>query len=327
MHYRTLGKTGWRISDVSLGAWQIGGKWGSPFDEKLAERTLLTAIDHGVNFIDTADVYSDGLSERVVARVAKLRPERVYIATKCGRKLMPHSAEAYQEGAIRRFAEESLRNMDAEALDLLQLHCPPWPVYERAELFDALDRLKQEGKIRHYGVSVEKVSEALRALEYPGLASIQIIFNLMRHKPAEELFAAAKEAGVGIIARVPLASGLLTGKFDAGSVFDEGDHRYFNRNGEAFDKGETFSGVNYEIALRAVKEFKRLFGEAYLPQHALRWILMHDAVSCVIPGASSPEQVLQNVQASYTPALSSLAMEEVQQVYQSFVRPYVHHLW
>ncbi|MDX2286039.1 MAG: aldo/keto reductase [Bacteroidia bacterium] len=327
MHYRILGKTGWKLSDISLGAWQVGGKWGSPFDEKLAEQIIHTAIDHGVNFIDTADVYSDGLSERTVARVVKSRSETVYIATKCGRRLIPHVAEGYNRQNITRFVEDSLLNTRLDTLDLIQLHCPPSAVYDKAEVFDTLEGLREAGKIRFYGVSVEKVEEARRAIQYPGLATVQIIYNLMRHKPAEVFFKEALAAQVGIIARVPLASGMLTGKFDMETQFDEGDHRYFNRHGEYFDKGETFSGVNYQAGLQAVKEFKRLFGEMYLTQHALRWILMEEAVSCVIPGASSPDQVRSNVEASYIPALSPLAMRDAREVYDKYVRPYVHHLW
>lgn len=327
MHYRTLGKTGWKISDISLGAWQVGGKWGAPFDEALAERIMHAAIDNGVNFIDTADVYSDGLSERTVARVVRSRSEQVYVATKCGRRLNPHTAEGYNRANITRFVEESLVNTGFETLDLLQLHCPPSEVYAQPEVFAILDDLKQAGKIRHYGVSVEKVSEALAALAYPGVATVQIIFNLMRLKPAEDFFPAALAANVGVIARVPLASGLLSGKFDTDTRFEEGDHRYFNREGAHFDKGETFSGIPYDAGLMAVKEYKRLFGDHYLVQHALRWILMHEAVSCAIPGASSPEQAEQNVIASHTPALPQMAMDDLKAVYDKFVRPYVHHLW
>ncbi|MDX1906699.1 MAG: aldo/keto reductase [Bacteroidia bacterium] len=327
MHYRTLGKTGWKVSDISLGAWQLGGKWGNSFDEQLAERTLLEALDNGINFIDTADVYSAGLSERAVGKFVRSRSERIYVATKCGRRLDPHTAAGYTAANINRFVDESLQNTGLEVIDLLQLHCPPTEVYERADVFEALDRLREAGKILHYGVSVEKVAEAHRALAYPDLATVQIIFNMVRHKPAETLFAAAQDRQVGIIVRVPLASGLLTGKFAPDTRFEEGDHRFFNQNGEAFDKGETFSGISYQTGMEVVREFKRLFGEAYLTQSALRWILMHEAVSCVIPGASHPDQVKWNAQASYTPALPAMAMDDVRQVYDKYVRQYVHHLW
>ncbi|MDP5172013.1 MAG: aldo/keto reductase [Bacteroidia bacterium] len=327
MKYRTLGKTGWKVSEVSLGAWQIGGKWGSDFDASLAERIIHKAIDSGVNFIDTADVYSGGLSENIVAKVVKSRTERVIVATKIGRRLHPHTAEGYNRENLTRFVEEALQNMNRDAIDLVQLHCPPSAVYDHAEVFGVMDDLRAQGKIRQYGVSVETVDEALKAIEYPGVATVQIIFNLMRLKPAEVFFPAAKNANVGIIARVPLASGLLTGKFSAETVFGEEDHRHFNREGEAFDKGETFSGVPYAQGLRAVKEYKRLFGEDFLVQHALQWILMHEAISCVIPGASSPEHVASNVQASALPALPEMAMRDAQAVYDKFVRPSVHDLW
>ena len=327
MKYRTLGKTGWKISEVALGAWQVGGRWGSPFDEALAESIIHKAIDEGVNFIDTADVYSDGLSEKTVARVVKSRTERVIVATKIGRRLQPHVAEAYQPAALQRFVEDSLRNMGRDTIDLVQLHCPPTEVYHRAEVFEAMEEMKKQGKIRHFGVSVETVAEAMAAIQHPGVATVQIIFNLMRMKPAEEFFPAAEAANVGIIARVPLASGLLSGKINASTQFDPGDHRHFNREGQAFDKGETFSGVPMEEGLKAVKEFKRLFGEDYLVQHALGWILMHEAVSCVIPGASSPEQVEANTLASQLPPLPDMAMRDAKQVYDKFIRPHVHHLW
>ncbi|MEO1449515.1 MAG: aldo/keto reductase [Bacteroidota bacterium] len=327
MQYRTLGKTGWKISEISLGTWQVGGKWGQPFNESSAERIVHAAIDKGINFIDTADVYSAGLSERTVAQVVKSRSEQVYIATKCGRRSHPHVPEAYNKANITRFVEDSLQNMGLETLDLIQLHCPPSEIYEQEEIFGILDQLKQDGKIRHYGVSVEKVSEALAAIKHPGVATVQIIFNLMRLKPSEAFFPQAAEQNVGVIVRVPLASGLLTGKFKADTEFKPDDHRYFNRNGEAFDKGETFSGIDYNLGLQAVKEYKRLFGELYLTQHALRWILMHEAVSCVIPGASTVDHVISNIKASTLPPLPEMAMEEVRDVYKQWVKPHVHHLW
>jgi aryl-alcohol dehydrogenase-like predicted oxidoreductase len=327
MHYRTLGKTNWNISEVSLGTWQVGGKWGSDFDDQLAERIIHTAIDHGVNFIDTADVYSEGLSEKAVARVVKSRSEQVWIATKCGRQLNPHLAEGYNRTNITRFVEQSLRNTGLETLDLIQLHCPPSEVYEQDEAFDTLDDLKAAGKIQQYGVSVEKVSEALRAIQRPGVATVQIIFNMMRLKPAEEFFAAAKAANVGILARVPLASGLLTGKFSKKTTFTAGDHRNFNRNGEAFDKGETFSGVNYDLALQAVDKYKVLLGDQNLVLNALKWILMFDAVSCVIPGASSVAQVIANVQASSHPEIADAAMQKIREIYDEHLRADIHPQW
>lgn len=328
MNYRTLGKTGWKISEVSLGTWQVGGKWGSPvFNDQLADRIIHTAIDNGVNFIDTADVYSNGLSEKAVARVVKTRTDQVYIATKCGRQLDPHIASGYNPENITAFVDGSLQNMGLDRIDLIQLHCPPSEVYENQEVFDALEDLKKQGKIRHYGVSVEQVSEALRAIEYPGVASVQIIFNLMRLKPAEDFFPAARKANVGILARVPLASGLLTGQIDEETEFSEDDHRHFNRNGEAFDKGETFSGVPFKLGLKLLKEYKRLFGSLQLAEYALRWVLMFDEVSCVIPGASSVEQVLKNVRATQYLALPQMAMDEVKEVYNNYLRKEIHHQW
>jgi aryl-alcohol dehydrogenase-like predicted oxidoreductase len=328
MNYRRLGKTGFEVSEVSLGTWQLGGKWGDDFSDKTAEEILNTAIDNGVNFIDTADGYNGGLSERAIGRFLKKRSENIRVATKCGRRLNPHTAEGYNRENIRRFVEASLKNMDMEALDLIQLHCPPTEVYYKAEVFEALEELKAEGKILHYGVSVEKVEEALKAIEYPGLASVQIIFNMFRQKPAEEFFKAAKKRDVGIIVRVPLASGLLTGKMSKDTVFSQGDHRFFNRNGEAFDKGETFSGVNYELGLQAVEELKEVFGpKETLANIALRWILMFDEVSCIIPGASRADQVVSNIKASGIEALSQEEMNKVKEIYDKYIKNSVHHLW
>jgi aryl-alcohol dehydrogenase-like predicted oxidoreductase len=328
MKYRVLGKTGLKISEVSLGAWQLGGKWGSSFDEDGAAKTLNTAIDLGINFIDTADVYSDGLSERSTGQVVKSRKENVFIASKCGRRLNPHNVEGYNRENIRGFVQDSLNNMKLKSIDLIQLHCPPTEVYSNPEVFKALDELKEEGKILNYGVSVEKVEEALKAIEYEGVSSIQIIFNMFRQKPAEKLFDEAKRRNVGIIARVPLASGLLTGKLSKESAFDKGDHRLFNRNGEFFDKGETFSGVDFETGLKAVEELKEIFDYPQnLAQYALRWILMFDAVSCVIPGASNLAQAQSNVAASSLPPLSKEQMKRVREVYEKYIMRDVQGLW
>ncbi|MCI4666703.1 MAG: aldo/keto reductase [Bacteroidia bacterium] len=327
MNYRVLGKTNWEISEISLGTWQVGGKWGSDFDHSGAEKILHSAIDQGVNFIDTADVYSAGLSEATVAKVIRERSEEVYLATKAGRRLNPHNAEGYNKENLTSFVEDSLKNTGMEALDLLQLHCPPSTVYRKVEMYEILDDLKKEGKIREYGVSVEKVSEAMEAIQHPGVASVQIIFNLFRLKPAEQFFQEAKKNNVGIIARVPLASGLLTGKFDENTTFEKGDHRNFNRNGEAFDKGETFSGLGFEKGLAAVKEYKRLFGEKFLTKYALRWILMHPEVSTIIPGASKEEHVISNIEAGEIPPLPEMAMQDVLEVYNANIKPHVHHLW
>ena len=329
MQHRTLGKTDFSISEISLGTWQVGGKWGEPFNHSTADRILNAAVDAGINFIDTADVYGDGESEKAVGRLVRSRPgERVYVATKCSRRLQPHTAGAYQPAALRGFVEDSLRNMQLDTLDLVQLHCPPPEVYYRPEIFELFDRLKEEGKILNMGVSVEKVEEGLKALEYPNLASIQVIFNMFRQRPAELLFKEAQRRNVGLIVRVPLASGLLTGKFSPQTTFEKDDHRNFNRHGEAFDKGETFSGVDYNTGLAAVEELKNIFpDQPNLAPLALRWILMFPEVSCIIPGASRPEQLLSNLKTEEIPALTAEQMAAVRGVYDRLIRPLVHQVW
>jgi aryl-alcohol dehydrogenase-like predicted oxidoreductase len=328
MQYRTLGKTGFRISEVSLGTWQLGARWGEPFDPKVAESTLHRAIDLGINFIDTADVYSDGLSEHHVSKVVKERKEEVYVATKCGRRLKPHTEDGYNDKNIRRFVDDSLKNMGIDCIDLIQLHCPPTEVYYRPEVFNTLDALVKEGKILYYGVSVEKVEEALKAIEYPNVCSVQIIYNMFRQRPNSLFFEEAKQKNIGIIVRVPLASGLLTGKFSKDTIFNKDDHRFFNREGKLFSKGETFAGVPYEIGLEAVDRLKSLFDDRVpLATYALKWVLMSDEVSCVIPGASRAEQVEQNVRSSDFPRIPSQKMEEVKKLYDSMIRLHVHQLW
>jgi aryl-alcohol dehydrogenase-like predicted oxidoreductase len=327
MDYRSLGRTGYRISSISFGAWAIGGTWGDVDDtESLA--ALHRALDLGVNFFDTADVYGDGRSERLLARLRQERSDPFYVATKAGRRLDPHSAAGYNAANLRGFVERSLVNLQVETLDLLQLHCPPTPVYAQDATFAALDDLVQAGLIRHYGVSVETVAEALRAIERPGVQSVQIIFNMLRQKPIEQLFAAASERQVGIIARVPLASGLLTGKLRPDTQFAADDHRAFNRHGEAFDRGETFSGVDYATGLAVVEELRALVpAGASLAQLALRWITMFPAVTCAIPGAKNPTQVAENVAAGELPALDAATMQAVADLYDRSVRAQVHHLW
>lgn len=328
MQYRKLGKTGFKVSEVSLGTWQVGGRWGDPFNDKTAEHIINTAIDEGVNFIDSADVYSDGQSEAAVARVVKSRSEEVYIATKCGRQIQPHTAEAYTTRRLTAYVEESLQNMQLETLDLVQLHCPPTEIYKRPEIFEAFDRLKEQGKIRNLGVSVEMVDEALMAMQYPNVTTVQIIFNMFRLKPSEQFFAKARENNIGIIARVPLASGLLTGKMTEQTSFGPEDHRSFNRDGEAFDKGETFSGVDFNLGLEAVDELKELFpAQESMAAWAIRWVLMFPEVSTVIPGASRAEQVRPNVHASELPPLTKEQMQGVQRVYETYIKPSVHELW
>ena len=327
MNYRELGRTGWQVSEVSFGAWAIGGSWGS-VDDKESITALHKALDLGVNFIDTADVYGDGHSERLIAGVLKERREEIIVATKAGRRLDPHTADGYNDANLTRFAERSLRNLDTDCLDLVQLHCPPTEVYYRPEVFGAMDDLVRAGKIRYYGVSVEKVEEALKAIEYPNVQTVQIIFNMFRHRPAELFFAQAQRRKVGILARVPLASGLLTGKMTPQSAFAADDHRAFNRFGEAFDMGETFSGVNFRTGLEAVEELRPLVPVgATMAQLALRWILMFDAVSCVIPGAKRPSQAEDNVRASELPPLSEETMAQVRTIYDTYIRTMVHQRW
>jgi len=327
MNYRELGRTGWQVSEVSFGAWAIGSAWGQ-VDDRESIAALHRAIDLGVNFIDTADVYGDGHSERLIAQVLKERSEVVRVATKAGRRLDPHVADGYTAENLARFVERSLKNLDTEAIDLLQLHCPPTEVYYRPEVFEALDDLVKAGKILHYGVSVEKVEEALKAIEYPNVKTVQIIFNMFRHRPAELFFREAQARKIGVIVRVPLASGLLTGKMTRETTFSPDDHRAYNRQGEAFDRGETFAGVDYETGLEAVEQLKKIVPEgATLAQLALRWILMFDAVSCTIPGAKRPEQVEDNVRAADLPPLSEKDMAYVRQVYDAYIRPQVHHRW
>ncbi|SDK37951.1 Predicted oxidoreductase [Catalinimonas alkaloidigena] len=327
MQYRTLGKTGWRISEISLGTWQVGGRWGSPFNEKTAAHTLRAALDGGINFIDTADVYSEGLSERAVGNVLKECREEVYVATKCGRQIQPHVTEGYTPAALTKYVEDSLKRLQRDTIDLVQLHCPPTPVYDRPEIFETFERLQEQGKIRHLGVSVEKIAEAQKAIEYPNVATVQIIFNMFRLRPADDFFPQAKDKNVGVIVRVPLASGLLAGKMTNNTVFDPDDHRNFNRNGEAFDKGETFSGVPYGQGLEAVEALKKIFPEGELAAWALRWVLMFPEVSTVIPGASHAEQVVSNVHAAELPAISQEQLQAVRNVYDRYIRASVHTLW
>lgn len=327
MNYRVLGKTGYKVSEVSFGSWAIGGTWGE-VDDQTSVKALETAIDQGINFFDTADVYGDGRSERLLGQLAASKKDKLYIATKAGRRLDSHVASGYTIDNIRRFVERSLKNLQTDCIDLLQLHCPPTEVYAQAALFDGLDTLVKEGLIAHYGVSVEKVAEAMQAMEYKNLATVQIIYNMFRMKPEEVFFEKAKIKEVGVIARVPLASGMLTGKMTKDTTFAEDDHRHFNRHGEAFDKGETFSGVPYEIGLEAVEQLQALKPEGMtMAQFALRWILMNQEVSCVIPGAKNPHQVLQNAASSDKEILSSQVMDEIRQVYDKYIREHVHHLW
>ncbi len=327
MNYRELGRTGRKVSEISFGAWAIGGAWGE-VDDRESLATLHRAADLGVNFYDTADVYGDGRSERLLAQLKRERSEEIIIATKAGRRLDPHLASGYNRENLSAFIERSLKNLETDVLDLLQLHCPPTDVYYNPELFAALDDFVRQGKIRNYGVSVERVEEALSAIEYPGVQTVQIIFNIFRQRPAELFFGEAKKRGVGILARVPLASGLLTGKLTSHSQFEADDHRAFNRHGEAFDRGETFSGVDYATGLQAVEELRALVPEGMtMAQFALRWILMFDAVTCAIPGAKRPSQAEDNARASDFPLLDAETMRAVQEIYERHIKALVHHYW
>ena len=327
VEYRQLGRTDMRVSTVSFGAWAIGGNWGK-VDDSDSFAALNCAVDLGVNFIDTADVYGDGRSERLIGRLLKERKEEIFVATKAGRRLSPHTADGYNLENLESFVDRSLSNLGVSSIDLLQLHCPPTEVYYRPEVFKALDHLRSKGKIRFYGVSVEKVTEALKAIEYPDVQSVQIIFNMLRLKPATEFFPSAKKRKVGILARVPLASGLLTGKITAQTQFPEDDHRNFNRHGEAFDKGETFSGVDLERGLSAVTELEKFAPTGMsMAQFAIRWILMFDEVTCAIPGAKTEQQVSENVKAATLHVLDAQTMNRVQSVYDRLIRPEIQVKW
>jgi aryl-alcohol dehydrogenase-like predicted oxidoreductase len=327
MKYRTLGRTGWKISEISFGAWAIGGAWGNVDDhESLA--ALHAALDGGVNFFDTADVYGDGRSERLLAKLKKERKENFYIATKAGRRLPKQTPEGYSRKNLTGWIERSLKNLNTDTIDLLQLHCPHPDVMYRPEVFGVLDDLVKAGKLRYYGVSVEKVEEALKAIEYPNVQSIQIIFNIFRQRPAELFFHEALRRKVGILARVPLASGMLSGKISRASKFAKDDHRNFNRHGEAFDRGETFAGVDFDIALQAVEDLRKLTPKnVSLAQLALRWILEFPAVTCSIPGAKRPGQVTENIAASDLPSLSKSTMKKISAIYDGEIKPLVHHYW
>ena len=328
MKQRTFGRTGQSVSEIGFGAWAIGGAWGDVSKDD-AKAALHAALDEGMTFIDTADVYGDGRSEQIVAEVLKERGgPKPFVATKVGRRSSPHVAQAYNRENLAAYVERSLVNLQTDCLDLVQLHCPPPAIYYQPEVFGYMDQLVADGKIRHYGVSVEKVEEGLKAIEYPNVQSVQIIYNIFRQRPAALFFAEAKRRQVGVIARVPLASGLLTGKMHAATAFAADDHRAFNRNGEAFDRGETFSGVPYDVALAAVDEIRSLLpGGMEMAQFALRWILMEEAVSTVIPGAKNASQAHANGRASALPALDGESMSALREIYIRRIAPYVHHNW
>lgn len=327
MKKRRLGKTNIEVSEIALGTWQVGGKWGSDFDEPTAQRILETAVEQGVNFFDTADVYSDGQSEKAIGRFLRQHQDKIFVATKCGRQIQPHVNEGYTPAILRKYVEDSLTRLQINCLDLIQLHCPPHEVYYRPEIFAEFEKLKVEGKIKHLGVSVEKVEQALKAIEYDNVTTVQIIFNMFRQRPAELFFEQAQKKNIGVIVRVPLASGLLTGHYDSATSFEAGDHRFFNRNGEAFDKGETFSGIDYQTGLKAVQALKESFGADKLSELALQWILSFEAVSTVIPGASTPSQVIENCKALHSRTLTQTDKEIIAKIYEEQIKKSVHHLW
>lgn len=327
MNYRLFGKTGFKVSEVSLGTWQLGSRWGDEFNEEVAQATLQAAVDNGINMFDTADIYQDGNSEKAIGRFLKANPDKeIFVTTKMGRALNPHVAEGYNEENLRFFVNRSRENQGVDALDLTLLHCPPTSVFHDKKVFDVLDKIKAEGLIKNYGVSIEKVEEGIAALDYD-ISAIEVIFNMYRMKPAEELFRKAAEKNVGIIVRVPLASGLLTGKYSTATTFGPNDHRTFNRNGEAFDKGETFSGVDYATGLQTAELLKKELHTDDLAGTALKWILMHPEVSVVIPGASKAEQIVSNVKASELPALTDEQMNTIKRIYDEKIKESVHHLW
>jgi aryl-alcohol dehydrogenase-like predicted oxidoreductase len=328
MKLRIFGQTGTAVSEIGFGAWQIGGAWGD-VSEADGRAALNAALDAGMTFVDTADVYGDGRSEKIIADVLATRTgSRPFVATKAGRRLSPHVASGYTKANIEAFTDRSRKNLKMDCLDLVQLHCPPTDVYYTPALFDGMEEMKVAGKIRNYGVSVEKVEEALKAIEYPGVVSVQIIYNMFRQRPAGLFFAEAKRRNIAVIVRVPLASGLLSGKITRETAFAKDDHRLFNRHGEFFDVGETFAGVPFEVGLQAVEEIRRLLPVGVpMAAFALKWILMSEAVSVVIPGARNAEQARANAAASDLDNLPADTMAAAREIYDRLVAPHVHHRW
>jgi len=328
MRNHAFGRTSFTVSEIGFGAWQIGGAWGD-VSETDGAKALEAALDAGVTFIDTADVYGDGRSEKIIAGVLKSRGGvRPMVATKAGRRLSPHVADGYTKANLEGFIDRSLKNLEIDSLDLVQLHCPPTEVLYRPEVFGALDDLRRAGKIKNYGVSVEKVEEALKAIEYPDVTSIQIIYNIFRQRPADLFFRQAKQKNVAVIVRVPLASGLLSGKITRDTAFAKDDHRNFNRHGDAFDVGETFAGVPFEVGLQAVEEVRKLVpAGAPMAAFALKWILMNEAVTVVIPGARNEAQAKSNAAAADLAAISAEVMTATKEIYARLVAPHVHQRW
>lgn len=327
MNYRKLGKTGIMVSEIGFGAWAIGGTWGEVNDDE-SRKALREAVENGINFFDTADVYGDGRSERLVGELKKDYGDQIHIATKAGRRLNPHTAEGYNYENILNFTKRSLKNLNVKEIELLQLHCPPWEVYYNPDLFESLEKLREEGLILNYGVSVEKVEEAIKASEYKGVSTVQIIFNMFRQRPSDYFLELAEKRNIGVIARVPLASGLLTGKFNGNEEFEIGDHRRFNRNGEAFDRGETFSGVDFERGVQTVKDLKKYIPAGFsMTEFALKWILMHKQISTVITGAKTSNQIRENANSSTKPDLNEETMMKVKEIYDEKIKAMVHQYW
>ncbi|WP_029430427.1 aldo/keto reductase [Blastococcus sp. URHD0036] len=326
MEQRPLGRTGAEVGVVGLGTWQLGGDWGD-VDDETAEAVLEAALDAGVTLLDTADVYGDGRSEERIRRALVLRSDRPFVATKAGRRADPFTAEEYTPENLRAWVDRSRKNLGVETLDLVQLHCPPPAVYSDQRVYDTLDGFVADGSIAAYGVSVETVAEGLTALQHPGVATIQVILNVFRRKPLEELLPAAQAAEVGVLARVPLASGLLTGKYDESTTFPADDHRNFNRRGEAFDVGETFAGVPFEVGVAAAREVAEIAGDTSTAAFALRWAIDQPGVTSVIPGARNVEQVRGNVTAADLPRLTDGQLKDLERVYDERIRAHVHDRW
>ena len=326
MKYREFSNVGWKVSEIGIGCWAIGSEWGDVSPEN-AKDALFTSLDNGVNFFDTADVYGDGRSEKFIGEILKNTKEKIYVATKAGRRLDPHVSEGYNLNNIEAFIDRSLLNLGIDTIDLLQLHCPPSDICGKSETYEMMDEIVKKGKIKYYGVSVEKVSEALDAIQFSNVKSIQIIFNIFRQKPNEIFFKEAKKNNVAIIVRVPLASGLLTGKMNLNSSFPKNDHRNYNINGDSFDVGETFSGINFHKGIEAVKELKTLLPQDFsLTDLALKWILSHDEVTVVIPGAKNKLQAQLNTRASEMNNINTI-MNSISDIYQSYFKDDVHSRW
>lgn len=326
MNYRKFADLNWRISEIGLGCWGIGGNWVDVTDTE-AKDVLNKSLNKGINFFDTSDVYGDGRSEKFIGELIKSTSEKIFVATKVGQRLRPYIPEGYNLKTIEKFIDRSLINLGVECIDLMQLHCPPPQLCSKKELYEMMDEIVKKGKISYYGVSVFNLSEAIDAIQFPNVKSIQLVFNIFRQKPVETFFKLAKQRNVGIIARGPLASGLLTGIIDKNTKFNPNDHRNYNKNGKSFDEGDTFSGVNFEKGLNAIEKLKELLPNNFsLTDLAIKWILMHDEVSVVIPGATNKTQVEMNTLATDLESISHL-MPKINSIYDELIKPDVHNRW